>query len=496
MQINSTLVLRSSLACLSLGAALLLSPPLSAKPPKPEPTPEPESLRKRKIPEPSKLKEFVRDKDAAIILGKALFWDMQVGSDGKTSCATCHFNAGADRRIKNQISPGLDRVNSYGEPDPDKTFQVGGPNYTLKASDFPFHKLSNVNDRKSSVISDANDVASSQGVILEKFLGLSNPGRNDVRQVIPDDTFKVGDLNTRRVEPRNTPTVINAVFNRRNFWDGRAQESFNGVNPFGLRDEGAYIWKADKPDKLKRVSIDLDNASLASQAVGPPLSNFEMSADGRTFPDLGRKLLNRRPLSVQRVHREDGVLGSYSRSPQPGMTVDTYAELIRSAFKPEWWQGQGLMSAAGTTSEDQNHMEANFSLFFGLAIQLYEATLVSDHTPFDAYAEGNHSALTEQQKRGLDLFFGSAKCSNCHGDAEFTKATVNHIEKDLMERMIMGDGCEAIYDNAFYNIGVRPTREDLGVGGKDPFGRPLSESRLAQQVDEKTFKELIGGNPI
>ena len=30
-------------------------------------------------------------------------------------------------------------------------------------------------------------------------------------------------------------------------------------------------------------------------------------------------------------------------------------------------------------------MEYNFSLFFGLAVQAYEATLVSDDTPFDRF---------------------------------------------------------------------------------------------------------------
>src|SRR5262245_49478571 len=39
---------------------------------------------------------FVRDMNSAIRLGKALFWDMQVGSDGVQACASCHFAAGAD----------------------------------------------------------------------------------------------------------------------------------------------------------------------------------------------------------------------------------------------------------------------------------------------------------------------------------------------------------------------------------------------------------------
>jgi hypothetical protein len=37
-------------------------------------------------------------------------------------------------------------------------------------------------------------------------------------QQLDPDGFSIGSLNTRRVEPRNTPSVINAVFNHRQFW--------------------------------------------------------------------------------------------------------------------------------------------------------------------------------------------------------------------------------------------------------------------------------------
>ena len=59
---------------------------------------------------------IVKSQAALIALGKALFWDMQVGSDGIQSCATCHFNAGADVRSKNQISPGLKDANFLNNP--------------------------------------------------------------------------------------------------------------------------------------------------------------------------------------------------------------------------------------------------------------------------------------------------------------------------------------------------------------------------------------------
>ena len=41
--------------------------------------------------------DVVKDKDWAQILGKSLFWDEKLGSDGM-ACASCHFSAGADPR--------------------------------------------------------------------------------------------------------------------------------------------------------------------------------------------------------------------------------------------------------------------------------------------------------------------------------------------------------------------------------------------------------------
>jgi len=50
------------------------------------------------------------------------------------------------------------------------------------------------------------------------------------------------DLNTRQVQLRQAPSVINAGYNFRNFWDGRANNIFNGESPFGVRDVNAGVW--------------------------------------------------------------------------------------------------------------------------------------------------------------------------------------------------------------------------------------------------------------
>src|SRR4029450_1313141 len=87
----------------------------------------PGDLRSVAVPAPTNLNDFVKDTTMARALGKALFWDMQVGSDSIQSCASCHFRAGADPRSKNQLSPGLKHV-----PDADLAFSAGpSPNSKL-----------------------------------------------------------------------------------------------------------------------------------------------------------------------------------------------------------------------------------------------------------------------------------------------------------------------------------------------------------------------------
>jgi cytochrome c peroxidase len=438
---------------------------------------------------------IIADKTAAIALGKALFWDMQAGSDDIQACASCHFNAGADSRANNQVNPG--------QPGGDTTFQLGvaangtlGPNYHYNAGtagagfggyhdgDFPFRKVADENDR-FSVTSDVNDISGSQGQfgltndqirievprVLSEGNGAidvhddSDPGQNEgftygvntphrptskngpgnssntgkgttqanggkgnttgvnainansVESTTPvvDSVFSYPSqqdptkrVNTRRVTGRNTPSAVDAVFNFRNFWDGRAQNVCNGANPFGTRDKKNHLLVVDAVDgKLGPTQVNMVNSALCSQSLGPILSSTEMSADDRNFHQVGKKLLARVPLSNQLVDPTDSVLGVFSQSPDKGLKT-SYSALVQKAFQPEWWQfsrhiceaADGSTSVtvdpanfetcpAGTT--DYSEMEYNFSLFWGVAIQMYESTLVADQTPFDKYMEQQQS---------------------------------------------------------------------------------------------------------
>jgi cytochrome c peroxidase len=448
------------------------------------------------------LEGIVADKAAAVQLGKALFWDMQAGSDDIQACASCHFNAGADSRATNDVNPG--------QAGGDNSFQIGvpfngkmGTNYHYNPGtpsagfggyhdgDFPFRKLADVNDR-FSVVSDSNDVSGSQGVFSTKIQsvvvgtigsggtivtgnggstsgsasnnddsqgsddagmtrsphGVRNPNSNrnssgnkgpgsshsngansgSSAQVgtssgnltsventisVPDPVFSYPDpsnpnavINTRKTTGRNTPSVVNAVFNFRNFWDGRAQNECNGANPFGQRDKSSHLVVVKDDGTLSPVLVSMKNSALCSQSLGPILSPTEMSADGRDFKQVGKKLLARKPLAKQMVDPTDSVLGLISNSPSTGINT-TYAAMIQKAFLPEWYSFANHICVAqdGSTAAtidpkvascpanttDYSQMEVNFSLFWGVAIQMYESTLIADQTPMDKYLEQQQS---------------------------------------------------------------------------------------------------------
>jgi cytochrome c peroxidase len=426
------------------------------------------SLKSVPVPEPANIGDFIQDKTAATQLGKALFWDVQVGSDGATACATCHFQAGADSRTKNQLNPG-----------PDGTFQVHGPNAPLAAADFPLHKLSDANN-PASVVSDKNDVVGSQGVLDRQFTSpqpstSTNP-MVDACTTVADPIFHVGPTDVRRVTGRNAPTAVDAVFNMRNFWDGRAQDVFNGVDPLGARNPDAHVFKL-VGRTIQPVAISLQPASLASQATGPGLSPTEMSCNGRTWADIGDKLFSLTPLNKQVVDPTDSVLGSLAntqKSSQATGLSTTYQDLIKKAFQPAFWSGTDKVTLNGVQF---TQMEANFSLFWGLAIQAYESTLVADQTPVDQFFDGG-GTLSPQALNGMNIFTGRAKCIECHGGPELTNASVANVQFERLERMENGNGGCTLYDTGFYNIGVRPTSDDPGLGGTDPFGNPLSEAKM------------------
>jgi cytochrome c peroxidase len=111
-------------------------------------------------------------------------------------------------------------------------------------------------------------------------------------------------------------------------------------------------------------------------------------------------------------------------------------------------------------------------------VQAYEATLVSDQTPFDRFsADPVNAPLSPAAERGRQIFFNEnpapnprGGCRFCHSGSLLSEASVDTVLASGMVRVSGGQRS----DTGTRNIGVRETADDVGNGGFDPFGASLS----------------------
>jgi cytochrome c peroxidase len=461
---------------------------------------------------------IVVNKALATVLGKAFFWDTNVGSDGVT-CAVCHHKAGSDSRITNQMAPGkLNSAPSGDTYEPTASGQSGGPNYTLQKADFPFHQFTDPLNRNSDVTFTTDDVVGSAGSFSGQFKSVKTSGSGwDDCVRAPIEPYTDFGLGMRQVTNRSIHPIVNAALQQRNERNLSANLVFNGVNPLGDRDPKAFVWVTKTPNSVAKARMSLKNAGMASAAVGPPLSTREISCKGRTFSDIGRKLAGRRPLEFQDVHPQDSVLGPYRHASGKGLKL-SYAQLIHKAFASRYWSANLSQSQRQSLFGKPSYgapytmTEANFPLFFGLAVKLYLDTLISDQTPFDSprtqvkdqYGYYYPKAFNAQQRRGLKIFL-DAHCFTCHNGPALSDAAypevMNHYNPKLPSDRFYADGLPTrfsvvdrrtlakglgLVDRAAANTGVTPSSFDPGLNTTDDFGNPISFT--------DQYIELLKGN--
>jgi len=105
---------------------------------------------------------------------------------------------------------------------------------------------------------------------------------------------------------------------------------------------------------------------------------------------------------------ESQVIVPLTNPDEMGMTVDQvveklqhikgYAALFAAAF------GDGMIDVERVAK----------------ALASFERTIVSGNSPYDRYTLGDKSALTKQQKAGLNFFNGKGECAECHSGPNLT----------------------------------------------------------------------------
>jgi len=171
-----------------------------------------------------------------------------------------------------------------------------------------------------------------------------------------------------RAGPRNqrrTPMVINTAFFPNLMWNSRFAALSH--NPF----DNSAGFQFPLPEGL---SLSYQPHLLAAQAFIPPTERVEVA--GFNFPGDNNDIRNevlRRINAVPEYRKRFGKIFPSVRDGEP-ITFD----------------------------------------MFGLAIAEFEFSLVFADAPIDEFARGQKNALTDDQKRGALLFFGDARCVQCH----------------------------------------------------------------------------------
>ncbi len=184
-------------------------------------------------------------------------------------------------------------------------------------------------------------------------------------------------------EPRNTPTVFNTAFN--------ADE--NGL-----------------PSHVGFQFLDGRTRGLEQQATKPITSRVEMRGDAN--PGTDEEASNA---------ALDSVLSRLRAIPE-------YVHRFQDAFPED------VVSKPGATIID--------SLNYGRSIGAFERELVTRNSPYDRYVLGNDNALTEVQKKGLELFFTKGECAECHSGpmfCDFTFAVQGVPQEGEGKQVISGD---------------------------------------------------------
>jgi len=235
--------------------------------------------------------------------------------------------------------------------------------------------------------------------------------------------------------PRNAPTIFNMAFwDELVFWDGRIENMGPDLPNNGASDD------IRTPDVgFGRRDPSAGQNLTVAQVHFPVTSSDEMRSDS-FLPDADNETLRAR-LAAR--------IGDYGDGAGE-MGANTWLQEFRDAFN----------DPTATAEELINFDNIAF------AIGEYERSMVFTDNAFNRWVLGDNAALSEQQKRGAELFYtrvddGGAGCLMCHDGDFFTGETVE-------------------------NTGMIQIGKGKGDGTNDDFGRERESLRFIDRYKFRT----------
>lgn len=184
-----------------------------------------------------------------------------------------------------------------------------------------------------------------------------------------------GKSRVKRRVPRNASSLFNlgAKEFTHLFHDGRV--SIDPIFPSGFNTPAEEF-----------LPKGLDSL-LAAQALFPVTSAVEMAGER-----------NENQIAGATRRRADYVWAILEKRLQ---NTTGYEDLFKSAFP----------------QEVKKRTDINIVQVANALAAFIEHEWKADNSPFDSFLKGNKKALNADQKVGMDLFYGKAKCSSCHSGA-------------------------------------------------------------------------------
>ena len=200
---------------------------------------------------------------------------------------------------------------------------------------------------------------------------------------------------------------------------------------------------------------------------------------------------------------ESQVISPVTNPDEMGMSADKVVQRLRAI------QGYAPLFAAAFA--DQATSNAITFERIAQAIATFERTIVSGDSAYDRYLAGDKSALTKQQKDGLDFFNKKGECAECHSGPNFTTERFANLGIG-MDRANPDPGREAVtkkrgdfgkfkvstlrdldhrapymHDGRFQTLG-----EVLDLYAKGGLPNPHLDTRLTPfYLDEQTKQDLL-----
>lgn len=120
--------------------------------------------------------------------------------------------------------------------------------------------------------------------------------------------------------------------------------------------------------------------------------------------------------SLLRTLEQQALVPLFNVDPIVELDVDGHEEVVFSRLKDDA-NYQALFAEA---FPDRAEPVILSSVVY--ALSSFVRTLISGNSPYDRFINGDSTALSDAEKRGMNLFFGKSRCSQCHSGFTFSDA--------------------------------------------------------------------------